>query len=151
MHQLWFRHIYASCVKAIILYYITLLLLWNKRRYLLVNESEGSLYNIIREKRLTQSEQHRGSGWGEGGKQTIFCLDNVIIIVVSCVWKSSFLLWFYKFILAKMAEFFRHKKTFTILKSWGTILNHIIITLWEKNYFKKYKYCTFLFCFKSLI
>jgi len=66
---------------------------------------------------------------GEGGRQINFCLDNMIVIIVVChLWKSCFLLWHYKFILAKMAEILGH---FPYLH---TFLNHKIIVPWERNH-----------------
>jgi len=50
----------------IVLYYITLL--WNRTGYLLVNESEGSPYNILTEKRVTQRSWQWGAEEKVGGR-----------------------------------------------------------------------------------
>jgi hypothetical protein len=52
---------------------------------------------------------------------------SVIVLVPSCLWKSCFLLWYYKFILAKMAEFLRHEKNIyhTEVRFWIMISSHL--------------------------
>jgi len=57
---------------------------------------------------MTQRSQEGGAS-REGGRQTTFCSDNMIV-VAWCLWKSCFLIWYYKLILAAMAEFLRHEK-----------------------------------------
>jgi hypothetical protein len=47
-----------------------------------VNESEGSLYNVLRANSMTQRIQQVGASRRDGGRQTIFCLDSMIIIIV---------------------------------------------------------------------
>jgi hypothetical protein len=49
-----------------------------------LNESEGRLYNILREKGMMQWSQQGGVSRGEGGRQAITYVDHraVIIIVV---------------------------------------------------------------------
>jgi hypothetical protein len=49
-----------------------------------MDECEGSLYNILRDERVRQRSQQGGVGRGEGGRQIIFCLDNVTLHIHPC-------------------------------------------------------------------
>jgi len=53
-----------------------IILLWNRTGYLLVDQCEGSVCNILWDKSVRKRSWQWCTGRGEGGRQIIFCLDN---------------------------------------------------------------------------
>jgi hypothetical protein len=49
-------------------------------------------YPVLREKKCDAKESAGRCGGGEGGRQTIICFDNMIMIIafVRCLWTSCF-------------------------------------------------------------